>query len=179
VNAALRLLLAPIASRVRLIVSRGLLRLLDDEAKVQLAQVSALRGELLGGVPRMGHFGLTSRPPAGTEVVLVCPGGSRDQAVVIADEHRASRPAGELEVGDVMVYAVGSARVHVRADGSVAITAPTGVTVSADLEAGGNVVAGGDVEDAVGTLAALRTAYNAHTHPDPQGGSTGPPVPTV
>lgn len=174
-----RLLLAPLAARLRLVVSRGLLRLLDDEAKVQLAQVSALRGELLGGVPRMGHFGLTSRPPAGTEVVIVCPGGSRDQAVAIADEHRESRPAGVLEVGEVMVYAVGSARVHVRADGSVEITAPAGVTVSADLEAGGDVVAGGNVEDAVGTLAALRTAYNAHTHSNPEGGVVGPPVPTV
>jgi len=175
----LRRQLEPLASRVRLIVARAVLRALEEGRKVRTLQLAVLKGETMGSVEHFQHFGFSSRPPLGTEVVIVCAGGSRDHAIAIADEHRPSRPAGLLASGEVVVYAEGGARVHVKADGSVVITAAGGVEVSADLDAAGNVSAGGDVADGIGTLSALRAAYNIHVHADPQGGTTGPPVPTV
>lgn len=176
---AFRRLLEPLANRVRLAVSRAILRALDDARQVQEVQLTALAGETMGRVERFAHFGFSSAPPVGSEAVIVCVGASRDHAIVIADEHRASRPAGVLAAGEAIVYAQGGARVHVKADGSVVVTASGGVQVSHDLEAGGDIIAGGQVADLIGTLDALRQAYNVHVHPDPQGGSTGPPVPTV
>lgn len=172
-------MLAPLVARVRLVVGRAVLRAVDEARKVRELQLTALPGETMGSVEHFQHFGLTSRPPLGTEVVIVCAAGARDHALAIADEHRASRPAGVLAVGEVMLYAQGGARVHVKNDGSVVVTAPAGVQVSANLDAGGDITAGGQVADLLGTLDALRQAYNVHVHPDPQGGSTGPPVPTV
>lgn len=176
----LRRALAPIATRARLAVARAILRAIQDEGSpVRVVQVTALAGETMGRVPHLQHFGFSSAPPAGSRLVLVCPMGSRDNALAVAEEHPDHRPAGLLAEGEVVVYAAGGARVHVRADGSVVVTAPNGVQVSHTLEAGQDLIAGGQVEDLNGTLDALRQAYNVHTHPDPQGGTTGPPVPTA
>lgn len=176
---AFRRMLEPLAARVRLVVARAVVRALDETRKVRTVQLSVLAGETMGSVEHFQHFGLTSRPPLGTEAVIVCVGGSRDHAIAIAEEHRGTRPTGLLAPGEVLVYAQGGSRVHLKADGSVVVTAAAGLEVSDDIDAGGNVSAGGDVADATGTLAALRNAYNVHVHSDPQGGSTGPPTPTV
>jgi len=178
-------LIEPVLHRVKGLAQRGVVRSSDDARRALTVSVGGLAGESLADVERLAHYGLTSRPPVGAEVVLLCLGGNRSHPVVVADEDRRERPAGELAEGEVCVYAAGGARVFLRADGSVEVEAPGDVTVNGkvtvtgDVEASGDVSAGGDVADLVGTLAALRTAYNAHVHPDPQGGSTGPPVPTV
>lgn len=183
-------LLAPLLARVKTLAQRGVVRSTDDAKKAQELVVAVLAGETLSRVERFAHFGFTSRPRAGAEVVVLCLGGNRDHPIVVADEDRRSRPAGDLAEGEAGLYSVDGggaikARITLRADGSVEVLAPGAVIVtgdaqvSGDLDAGGNVTAGGDVADSVGTLAALRNAYNVHTHPDPQGGSTGPPTPTV
>lgn len=177
-NDSLRRLLEPLATRLKLIVGRGLLELVDEARKVRELQVTALRGEVLGRVEHFQHFGLTSRPPPGSEVVLVFAGGSRDHPLAIAEEHRPTRPAGVLAAGETLLYNAAGVRVLLRADNSVVVTAAA-LEASGDVDAAGDVLAGGDVEDSVGTLDAFRQAYNVHTHSDPQGGTTGPPVPTA
>lgn len=188
-QALVRSLVRPALDRVKTLAQRGVVRSSDDEKKAQTLVVAVLAGETLSRVERLAHFGFLSRPPAGAEVVILCLGGNRDHPVVISEEDRRVRPSGDLAEGESGLYSSSGssvqARITLRADGSVEIEAPGGVAVtgdleaSGDLEAGGNVTAGADVADAVGTLAALRSAYNVHTHSDPQGGSTGPPVPTV
>lgn len=177
--ATIRALVAPVLNRVKVLAQRSVVRASDDERRAMTLDLSVMAGESLATVERFAHYGFTSRPKPGAEAVVLCLGGSRDHPLVVADEDRRERPGGELAAGEVCVYAAGGARVFLRADGSVEVVAPGGASVSVDLDVGGNVTAGADVSDAVGTLAALRSAYNVHTHPDPQGGSTGPPVPTV
>jgi hypothetical protein len=50
------------------------------------------------------------------------------------------------------------------ADGTIRIQGNVFVT--------GDVNASGEIRDHHGTLSALRDHYNAHGHPDPQGGTT-------
>lgn len=174
-----RKLVEPILHRVKVLAQRGVVRSTDDSRKALEVQAAVLAGETLSRIERFAHFGFTSRPPVGAEVIVLCLGGNRDHPIAIADEDRRSRPVGLLAAGETVIYATGGALVHVKADGSVVVVAPGGASVQGDLEVSGDVLAGGDVADAVGTLAALRIAYNAHTHTDPQGGVTGPPVPTA
>lgn len=175
----IRALVAPALNRVKLLAQRGVVRSSNDAPKAQTLTVAVLARESLTDVERFGHYGFTSRPADGAEVIVLCLGGNRDHPVVVAEEDRRARPAGELAQGDVCLYAQGGARIILRASGAIEVEAPGDVTVNGSLAVSGDVEAGGDVADVVGTLAALRTAYNAHTHTDPQGGVTGPPVPTV
>jgi phage baseplate assembly protein gpV len=54
-------------------------------------------------------------------------------------------------------------------DGTIAIQAPT-VTITGNLQVTGDI---SDQNATHGSLAVLRSAYDAHTHPDAQGGMTG------
>lgn len=186
VVATVRALVAPMLARVKTLAQRGVLRSSDDTKKAQELVVAVLAGETLSRVERFAHFGLISRAPAGAEVIVLCLGGNRDHPVVVSEEDRRTRPTGDLAEGEAGLYSVGGgavrARITLRADGSIELEAPGAVVVTGDvhvsgnLDAGADLTAGGDVADSAGTLAALRAAYNAHTHSDPQGGSTGPPV---
>jgi phage gp45-like len=170
----IRRLLDPLAARVRALAARGVVRLSDDQQRAQELQVSALAGEVLSKVERFGEFGFVSRPPAGTEVLLISLGGDRGHTIAVATENRDVRPQGLAE-GEAGIYAAAGgsvvARITLRADGTVEITAPS-VTISGDL------VVQGDVSDSVGSLQEFRDAYNAHTHGE-TGGTTSPPTPTV
>lgn len=173
-----RSLVEPALRRVKLLASRGVVRSSDDQRKALALDLAVLAGETVRAAERFAHFGMTSRPPTGSEVVVLFIGGNRDHPIVVADEDRRSRPTGTLAEGETLIYSAGGARVLLKADGTVEVTAGT-LSASGDVEAAGDVAAGGEVADGVGTLDALRQAYNVHVHPDPQGGSTGPPVPTV
>jgi len=174
-----RRLVEPVLHRVKVLAQRGVVRSSTDSTKAQTLELAVLSHETLREVERFAHFGLTSRPPTGAEVVVLCLGGNRDHPLVVADEDRRARPVGTLAEGEVCLYATGPARIYVRADGSVEIEATGDLKVTGKVAVTGDVEATGNVKDLVGTLAAFRTAYNAHTHSDPQGGTTGPPVPTA
>jgi phage baseplate assembly protein V len=169
----LRAMVGPVLHRVKLLAQRAVVRGSRDSSKAATLDLAVLARETLRGVERFAHFGLTSRPSPGAEVVVLCLGGNRDHPIVVADEDRRHRPAGQLAEGETCLYAQGGARIFLRADGSVEIVAPGDVSVTGSLDASG------ELADALGTLDALRQAYNVHVHSDPQGGSTGPPTPTV
>ncbi len=68
--------------------------------------------------------------------------------------------------------------VVMNGDGTGAMTFAGGLTINANVQINGNLVASGDISDqngTHGTVAALRSAYDGHTHSDPQGGTTGTP----
>lgn len=170
---SLRAAIASVLHRVKVGAMRAVVRGSGDGTKAATLDLAVLAKETLSGVERFAHFGLTTRPPDGAEAVVLCLGGSRDKPVVVADEDRRHRPVGALAKGETCLYAQGGARIFLRANGSVEIVAPGDVLVT------GNLVASGDLEDALGTLDALRQAYNVHVHANPEGGNVGPPVPTV
>jgi phage baseplate assembly protein gpV len=101
--------------------------------------------------------------------------GSSEQGVIVgcvwsAVDAAPGAPAGELW----MQHQTGSC-VKLLNDGTITLQAATVNVI-------GNLIVSGDISDrggAHGTLAALRNAYDEHTHTDPQGGSTGSPSVTV
>ena len=102
-------LIAPLRRRVLLMVSRGVVRLVDEAPARQRLQVEGYAGEILDGVERVQEYGFTSCPPLGADAVVLACGGMRQHPIVIAAEDASSRPTLDT-VGDVMLYTLRDGR---------------------------------------------------------------------
>jgi phage gp45-like len=82
--------------------------------------------ETFEGVELQQHFGFASRPPAGGECIVVCPGGEGAGGVSIAEQDRAHRPT-SLAEGDAALYgAKGAGQAIVLADALGGVTVTSG-----------------------------------------------------
>jgi len=176
--------------RFQAMVGRGRVTTSNDSGPVQVVQIRLGQLELRDGTPRMAEFGFTSRPPVDSDAVLVFLGGDRTNGVVVATGHQASRPTGLAE-GESMVYDLFGKFIHFTEDGGILIEAngspvtvsdATVVTINAAekvrmatplLEVTGDIKAGGNVTDAVRSMAADRLIFNGHTN----GSGTTTPTP--
>ncbi len=185
-------LIRPILARLSLIVGRAVVKYLSSTSgEHQRLRVIALNGETISDIDWVQAYGLESVPLAGAEAIGVFPGGNRDNGVIVIVGDRRYRPQ-DIVSGEVAVYTdedelSGGHRVHLKRGqilhligklltgiftSSVTITVPT-FTINGDL------TVSGDVSDSSGTaqtMAAMRAAYNPHTHP---GGAGSPPNPLM
>jgi phage baseplate assembly protein V len=118
---AIQKVLLPVSRRVRLMVGRGIIRLVDDAKKEQTVQLACLAGEVKDGLERYQEYGFTSVPHPGAEAILVSIGGNRDHAVVIATGDRRFRLKG-LPGGEVSLYDDQGQRVHLRRNRAIEIS---------------------------------------------------------
>lgn len=190
-------LMGPVWRRIRLLVSRGVLKLVDDSLKLQGVQVS-----LLGGEPawaeRFQEYGYTSHPHPGAEAVVAAVGGARAHLVALAIDDRRYRVK-ELAQGEVAMYDdLGNVivfkrdKIQVEAVQHLEVTAPTchitaTTTHDGNVTINGNLVVNGagaftdalssdtSVADPNGTMQGMRDTYNGHNHPGDSGGTTGTP----
>lgn len=98
----IRKLLAPLQRRIMLMVSRGVINMVNDTLGIQGVQVKLLDGEI-SEMERFQDYGLTSVPPDKSEHVAVFIGGNRDHGVVIKCDNRKVRLKG-LKKGEVAIY---------------------------------------------------------------------------
>ncbi len=145
-------MLRPVSNRVSNLVSRGVLKLVDDAKKFQALQVELLDGEIRDDVERVQNYGFTSVPVEGAEVVAVCVGGKRDHAVVIAVDDRQYRLR-NLESGEVAVYDKTGSKFLLKANGNIEITPSSGtlalvgdMTVSGSIQVEGDAAIGGNAD---------------------------------
>lgn len=82
---------------------RGILNSSDSNTAIQRHQVSGLSDETLQDVELYQHFGFTSNPPAGTNVIVVPLNGLTSHSVIIATENGNYRLAA-LKPGEVALY---------------------------------------------------------------------------
>lgn len=169
-------------NKVRLMVGRAIIALVNDTGAVQTAQVQLLADEVQDDAERIQQYGLTSKPHAGAEAVVVFAGGNRDHGLIIAVEDRRYRLTG-LEDGEVALYDDLGQKFHMRRNGIVIDGAGLPVTIqnaptvrmdTALLEVTGNIKDNCDAP-AGKTMAQMRGTYNGHTHPNPEGGNVGTP----
>jgi len=167
--------------RIQLATGWGRVTFSDDSKSAQLLQVKLNDSETRDGTPRIAEFGFTSRPPEGSDVLMVFLGGDRSKAVVVATAHQGSRPmnllAGESMLYDLWgksIYLTKSGGIIVEAGGTpVTVNNATTVTINAAeavqmntpvLRVSGDIEAGGDIKDKIRTMAADRLLFNQHTN---------------
>lgn len=176
--------------RIQLATSWGRVTFSDDSKTAQLLQVKLNDSETRDGTPRIAEFGFTSRPPSGSDALVVFLGGDRTKGVVVATAHQASRPT-QLREGESMVYDLWGKSIYLTQSGGIIVDAKdtpvtvnnaTTVTINAAqavqmntpvLRVSGDIEAGGDIKDKVRTMAADRAIYNQHTN----GSGTTTPTP--
>lgn len=96
-------LLAPIRRRLTLMVTRGVLLLIDDDPKLQEIQTRLLAGEVMDGVERFQQYGFTSVPLPGAEAIALSACGHRSNTVIISVDDRRYRLQ-PLQGGEVAIY---------------------------------------------------------------------------
>lgn len=136
-------------NRVRMMLSRAIVRLVDDAPGAQEMQIDLLEDESQDGVERLQNYGFTSVPKPDAEAVVGCMGGLRSHAIVLAVEDRRFRLTGLAE-GEVAIYddlgnvvKLGRDRIEITAIAELKITAPI-TKIEGDVEiTGGDVTADG------------------------------------
>lgn len=188
--AALHKFTAPLKRRIRLMISRSVLRAADDERRIQELRLAVLEGESMDRVQRFQEYGFTSRPLPGAEAIGVAVGASRGHFVAVAVDDRRHRKR-NLKEGEVALYTdegdfillargrvmeiVAGAALNVTAP-EVTVTATTQVTIDTpQMRVTGDLSVDGEVSDHSGTVQGVRDTYNGHTHTGDTGGTTSTP----
>ncbi len=158
---AARELMSGLEGRVRGMVARAIVRLVDDARQAQELQIELLSDESQDAVERFQSYGLTSVPHAGAEALVVFAGGLRSHGVVLAVEDRRYRLTG-LQDGEVALFddlgnviKLGRQRIDVTAVTELRVEAPKVVVQSDNVRLGedggapvarvGDDVAGGKI----------------------------------
>lgn len=156
----LRRMMAPIEGRVRLMLGRAIVNLVNDAAKAQELQIDLLADETHDAVERLQDYGITSVPHPGAEALVAFVGGLRSHGVVIAVADRRYRLTG-LQEGEVALYddlgnvvKLGRDAISIDAADKVHVTAPIALIESDDVQLGG---AGGQAVARVGDDVNLTT----------------------
>jgi len=141
VQMALSRMIAPTARRLRLMVARAVVTLINDAGKIQTAQVKLLDGEVRDGIEILHQHGFCSRPRIKPEGLYFSVGGDRDHGVMVAVSDRGSnRP--DLAPGETAVYTDEDAdgnehriifkngrEIHIMAGLTRLIVTPDGITI--------------------------------------------------
>lgn len=184
-------LTAPLVRRIKLLVTRAVVKLVDPAQMMQSLQIEALAGEVLDNVEHFEPYGYTSHPLNGAEVLLFSVGGRRAHAIagIVADRRYRLK---NLAAGEVAIYTDEGDSIVLKRGRNIEVTAGTAVKVTApqveviattkvilttpvaeitgNLNVGGNVAAQGDVT--AGTIS-LKT--HPHGGVSPGGSLTGMP----
>lgn len=156
-------LTAPLARRVRLMVARGVIELVDDSLKLQAVQLTTHADDVDDGIERFQQYGFTSHPEPGAEAVVLAVGGSCGHRVVTNVDDRRYRPK-DLEEGEVALYNRDGILVCLDKDGILNLAA----------KAASDALALASKVDA--RVDALQQAHDSHIH---QTTATIGPSPTV
>jgi phage baseplate assembly protein V len=117
-NAFVKRLIAPLSKKLRLMVSRGVVELVNDSLKCQGLQLSLLADEVQDDVERFQDYGITSTPFKEAEVLFLSVGGNRSHGVAVCVMDRRYRPK-DLNEGDVCLYTDKGERVYLDRDNDI------------------------------------------------------------
>lgn len=138
----MRQLIDPIARRIRMMVSRAVVRLVNDATRTQNMQIEILKGEVYSAIERLQEYGFSSVPQEGAEAIVLSLNGDRGHGVVIVAADKRYRLTG-LEAGEVALHDDQGQMIVIKRDG-IEITAQN-VTVNSDMTVNGTITATTDV----------------------------------
>lgn len=171
-------ILAPLKRRVRLMVSRAIIKAIDDSKGLQQMQVDALADETLDRVERFQGYGFTSVPLPGGSALVVCVGGSRSHPVIVATDDARYRLTG-LQPGEVALYTDQGDKIHIKRGGNIDIVAATKLKITAPaIEMTGPLTVAGNITVTGGNVVADGIGLKTHVHPGVTAGSASTGLPT-
>ncbi|RXT52924.1 hypothetical protein B6S44_19485 [Bosea sp. Tri-44] len=112
---------AETAHAYRGVVARAAVRSTNDKGGSQTATVEVHRHVERTDVEVLGVSGVSTRPPAGGEAIVLAVGGDQGDLVALPLQAPGNRMGG-LEEGEVAVHNLKGDRVHVKKDGSIEST---------------------------------------------------------
>lgn len=130
-------------------------------------------------------WGIYAAPAIGDQVVVVHQDGFHGAGIIVGrvNNDAAARPPA-VPSGEIWMVHSSQSRLKFLTDGTIQFVSKFGSSLrflpDGALHVQGDLYVTGNVYDRFGSLDALRSAYDAHGHPDPQGGVVGPttaPVP--
>lgn len=135
--------LKAIENRVRGMLARAIVRLVDDAMHLQELQLDLFADERQDGVERFQDYGFTSRPKPGAEAIVAFVGGLRSHAIALRVDDRRFRLTA-LQEGEVALYddlgnvvKLGRERIEVTGISEVTVAAPIVTVESDDVRLGG------------------------------------------
>ncbi len=175
---AISKLLSPLKRRIQLLVTRGVVKLINPSLMMQELQVKSL-GTVIDNVEHFEPYGFTAHPHPGAEALLASLGGRRGHTVAFCVADRQFRLK-DMQAGEVALYTDEGDVIHFKRNNiieinsaatidviapNVNVNASTKVTItSPETECTGNLTVGGNVSDASGTMQAMRDVFNGHDH---------------
>lgn len=146
--------------KVRQMVSRGVVLLVNDALKMQEMQLKIMADDTMDGVERFQNYGYTSVPHAGSEAIALTVNGDKSHTVVIVVDDRRYRLKG-LKAGEVAMYDDQGQKIVLKRD-QILVEAPKVVVQSDDISLGGE---GGPKVARVGDLVAVGSGSSAGNWP--------------
>jgi len=132
--------LEPIRVRIRMIVSRAIVSLIDDSKNMQIVQLNLMKDETKDGVERVQNYGFTSHPKPDAQAVVLFVSGNRDHGLVVALDDSRYRLK-DLPEGGVAVYDFDGNYIKLTEANGIEIEAPNQkvtIKASGDIEIGNN-----------------------------------------
>lgn len=123
-------ILNAMARRIRMLVARGVVSLVNDGAKVQGVQVLVL-GDAVNA-QRFQEYGYTSVPLAGAEAAVAAMSGVASHLVILATEDGRYRPQ-NLQPGQVALYTDEGDQIIFERGRVIGITAGNAINVTAPV----------------------------------------------
>lgn len=171
-------LMLPMRRRLALMVSRAVVSLVNDAAKMQTLQLSILDGETLDGAEHFQQYGFTAVPHTGAEALVLSVGGHRAHSVVVSCGDRRYRLTG-MKGGEVAIYTDEGDKIHLKRERVIEVETLTLNVKAADsvnfdtpeITTTGRITAQGDV---VGAGVSLKN--HPHDKVQPGTGQSGVPV---
>lgn len=159
-------------ARVRGMISRAVVSLVNDSFKMQALQITLLAGQVPDDAEHFQHYGFTSVPHAGAEGIALAIGGSTGHTVVINVDDRRYRLKG-LPYGEVALYDDLGHKVHLTRDGIVIGGGghPVVITDTPLLQVNASVVVTGSIT-ATGDVTGSGISLSTHTHGGVQAGGS-------
>lgn len=117
-----------LARRIRMLLARGVVALVNDALKIQKLQVTVLDGEV-DQVQRFQEYGFTSNPLQGAEAILAAIAGVRGHMVAIAVDDGRYRLK-NMQSGEVALYTDEGDCIHFKRGRIVEVIAGSALKVT-------------------------------------------------
>jgi phage gp45-like len=153
---ALGKMLGPLSRAIQNLMSRGTVKLVNANTKMQSLQVGLMADETADKVEHFEPYGFTSNPQGGAEAIVLFPNGDRSHGIAVIVGDRRYRLKG-LASGDVAVHDCRNQSVVLTETGIVINALKH--TINADTEINGSLTVSDEIRGAAGIQTAGDGAF--------------------